>query len=221
MPVQLRQIAPGVHVAQAPQRFMGLELGARMTALELDTGLLLHSPLAFDPALVAHLGQPRWVLAPNLFHHLYVGPWIEAGAQGWAAPGLAHKRADVRFDGELDSTSHPFGPQLQVLPLRCLSLTREVVVLHRPSGTLLVTDLVFNLPSSAPALTRAAMRCLCGYPGCRSTLVERAAMQRAAAREDLQTLLSWPFERLIMAHGEVIERGGPAALREAFKWLWR
>ena len=106
-----------------------------------------------------------------------------------------------------------------VLPLRCVPFVNEVAVLHRPSRTLVLTDLVFNIGADAPWLTRAAMACACGYPGCRSTLLERVAMRRDVARHEVQQLLSWDFERLIMAHGEVIERGGREALAGAYRWL--
>ncbi len=45
----MRTLAPGIHVVDAPQRFLGLELGARMTLLELEGGLLAHAPVAVDP----------------------------------------------------------------------------------------------------------------------------------------------------------------------------
>lgn len=214
-----REVAPGVHVVEAPQRFYGLEVGARMSVLELDGGLLVCSPVALDPAALAPLGTPRWVLAPNLLHHLYVGPWAAAGLEAWAAPGLPDKRPDVGFHGVVTPDDRPFGDDVWLLPLQCMPLTNEVVVLHRPSRTLIVTDLVFNIPSTAPWLTRAAMRCLCGYPGCRTTLVERVGMRRDVARRELDTLAGWEFDRLIMAHGDIIETGGKAALLDAFRWL--
>ena len=217
---ELRQIAPDVHVIEAPQRFYGLEVGARMTILSLDEGLLLHSPVAAPPALVERLGAPRWALAPNLLHHLYIGPWAERGVEAWAAPGLARKRADVGFAGEVVAGVQPFGGAVEVLPMTCFAMTREVALLHRPSGTLIVSDLVFNLSPEAPWTTRAAMRCLCGYPGCKVTLLERLGMRREAARREIEHLLSWPFDRLIMAHGEIVETGGKEALRRAFSWLW-
>lgn len=215
----LRQVAPDVHVAEAPQRFLGMELGARMTVLALSGGLLVHSPVDIDPALLAPLGNPRWVLAPNLFHHLYAGPWAEAGLELWAAPGLQEKRPDLPIAGVPARNAHPFGSDIDLLPLTCFPMSNEVVVLHRPSRTLITTDLVFHLPPTAPLATRAAMRCLCGYPGCRSTLLERVAMKRPEARKELGMLLSWDFDRLIMAHGEIIETGGKDALRDAFAWL--
>jgi hypothetical protein len=215
----LQEITAGVYVAEAPQRFMGLEVGARMTVLALDGGLFVHSPLPLDPAALEAVGEPRWVLAPNLFHHLYAGAWASAGLEVWAAPGLPDKRPDVEFRGVITGDHNPFGDELRVLALSCFPLSNEVVVLHQPSRTLIVTDLVFNLPASAPWATRAAFRCLCGYPGCRSTLLERFGMQRDAARRELAILAEWEFDRLIMAHGTILETGGREALLGAFRWL--
>lgn len=217
--MSLRRIAEGVHVAETDQRFFGLEMGARMTVLDAGGDLLVHSPIAIDPHAVASLGNPRWVLAPNLFHHLYAGPWIDAGLEGWGAPGLAAKRTDLRFEGEVEPGTSPFGPDIEVLPIRSFSLTNEVLVLHRPSRTLVVTDFVANIAADAPWLTRFAMRCMGGYPGCRVTWLERLGMRRAIARTELATLAGWDFDRVIMAHGQVIERGGKQALLKAFAWL--
>lgn len=211
-------IAPGVHVAEGPQRFFGIEVGARMTVLECEGGLLVHAPLAIDPAAVAAVGEARWVLAPNKLHHLYVGPWAET-LEAWACPGLPEKRPDVAFHGVVSPDSKPFGPDVDLLPMACFSLTNEVAVLHRPSRTLVVTDLVFHFDADAPWLTRAAMFCACGYPGCQTTTLERVGMRRAVARTEVGTLLEWDFDRLIMAHGQVIETGGKQALRNAFRWL--
>ncbi len=47
--------------------------------------------------------------APNKLHHLHAGPWIDAGLEAWAAPGLPEKRPDLSFTGVLDGAEHPFG----------------------------------------------------------------------------------------------------------------
>ncbi len=217
---EIREVTSGVHVVEAAQRFMGLEVGARMTVLELDGGLLVHSPVAIEPAAIAHLGTPRWVLAPNLLHHLYVGPWVAAGLeQPWVAPGVPEKRRDLCFHGVVEPKGSPFGEDVWLMPLQSIPFTNEVVVLHRPSRTLVLCDLVVNLSPTSPWSTRAAMRCVCGYPGCRSTLLERLGMRRPAARRELSTLAGWDFDRVIMAHGEIIETGGKQALLDAFGWL--
>ena len=215
----LRPIAQGVHVHEGPQGFLGVEVGSRMTVLELDDGLFLYSPMAVDPADVEAVGTPRWVLAPNKLHHLYVGPWIDRGLESWCAPGLPDKRSDLSFDHVVDEEVAPFGDDLLLIPMSCFSFTNEVVAFHRPSRTLIVTDLVFNFGPEAPWLTRTAMALSGAQKGCTTTLLERFGMKRPEARKDLARLLELDFDRLIPCHGEVLETGGRAALEAAFHWL--
>jgi len=217
--VTLRTLTDGVHVAEAHQRFVGLEVGARMTVLDTPAGRLVHSPIAGSVSAVEATGAPAWVLAPNLLHHLYAGPWADAGYPVWAAPGLVEKRPDVAFAGVVEAGTRPFGPDIEVLPLTCLPMTNEVVVLHRPSRTLVVTDLVFHFTAAAPFATRVAMRALGGYPGCRTTVLERVAIRRDAARDELGRIAAWDFDRLIMAHGAIIETGARERFVDAFRWL--
>ncbi|MEM9696443.1 MAG: hypothetical protein AAGA56_28120, partial [Myxococcota bacterium] len=142
------------------------------------------------------------------------------GIEAWAAPGLPEKRPDLAFTGILDgSSSDAFGSDIAVIPLTFFPTANEVVLLHRPSRTLVVTDLVFHFTERAPWSTRLAMRMLLGYPGCRMTLLERVGFRRSAARKEIAHLLALDFDRLIMAHGEVIETNGRDALYDASRWL--
>ena len=215
----LERVAPGLHTLRRPLRFVGVEIGARMTALELEGGLLLHSPLNVEPTELGSLGAPRWVLAPNKLHHMFIGPWIERGAEGWCAPGLPEKRPELTFSGVVTETCSPFGDEVLLVPLSCFEFTNEVVLLHRPSRTLVVTDLVFNFGPDAPLFTKVAMFGSGVYPGCNCSVLERVGMNRPAARRDLAQLLALDFDRLIPAHGEIVETGGKEALRKAFSWL--
>ena len=218
-PPMLTRLDDGLYTMTAPLRFFGIEVGTRMTVLQLDGGLLLHSPLDVPAEALGELGEARWVLAPNKLHHLFVGPWLERGAEGWAAPGLAKKRSDLSFAGEVTEDTQPFGDEVQLIPTRSFPFANEVALLHRPSRTLVLTDLVFNIPSTAPWLTRTAMWCACGHPGCRSTILERTLMNRAIAGDEIAGLLELDFDRLVMSHGEVVETDGKAALENAYRWL--
>lgn len=214
----MKTLAPSLHVVDAPQRFLGLEVGTRMTVLDLAGGLLLCSPIAMEASPLEAIGEPRWVLAPNLFHHLHVGPWVERGLEAWAARGLDDKRGDVPWAGIVERR-HPFGDEVEVFPLECIPVTNEVVLLHRPSKTLVTTDLLFNLPATAPWSTRTALRLSGAYPGCRCSVLERVAMKRDLARRELSEILDRDFDRVILTHGEVVETGGKEALRRAYAWL--
>jgi hypothetical protein len=191
-----------------------------MTVMQLEGGVLVHSPVDVDPGLLAPLGTLRWALSPNLFHHLYLGRWMEAGAAGYAPVGLAEKRSDLELDVLVETPCDPFGPEVRLIPLKCFAMTQEIAVLHRPSRTLILTDLLFNLSEEMPFATRAAFACLCAYPGCKTSLLERVGMNRAMAREEIAALLELDFDRLIMAHGDVVESGGKKALESAFSWLF-
>ena len=68
--------------------------------------LLLHSPLAATEELVREvkaLGHVAYLVAPNRFHHLYVGEWLKAcpDASVYVAPGLEEKRPDLKIAGVL------------------------------------------------------------------------------------------------------------------------
>ena len=214
----MRQLAPGLHVHERAQSFYGLEVGTRMTVVELPDGLLLYSPTNAPVDQVEALGTPRWLVAPNTFPRLYAGDWLDRGVEGWAPPALAEKRPDLDLL-HLTAEGSPFGEDVLLVPLSCFELTQEVVLLHRSSRTLVVTDLVFNFDESAPAMTKAAMWAAGGYPGCRTTHLERLGMDRPAARRDLARLLELDFDRIVLCHGRVLETGGREALRAAFHWL--
>ncbi len=215
----MRELVPGIHIAERSMRFYGLEVGTRMTVVQLGDRCLVHSPIDLDPAAVEHLGQPGFVLGPNKLHHSFIAPWADAGWQAWAAPGLPEKRPDVSFQGVVADGKHPFGPDIEALTLTCFSLTNEVVLLHRPSRTLIVTDFLFNFPRDAPLATRVAMACAGCYPGCKASNLERLLMKRKQARRELEVILAWPFEQIVLAHGTVITSDAKTQLARAYRWL--
>ena len=90
---------------------------------------------------------------------------------------------------------------------------REVLLLHRPSRTLVITDLCFNIQRSDSRIARAFFRANGMWQRFGPSRIIRAlaVSDRAALRRSLEEVLHWDFERILPAHGDVIERGGPAA----------
>jgi hypothetical protein len=223
----LRQLAPDLWVIERPLRFAGLEVGTRMSVIALEDGsLLLHSPLRPDPELreeLDALGPVRFAVAPNRFHHLYVADCVSAypELQCFCAPGLERKRSDIGWDGILgDEAPEAWAGQLDQIPFQGFPLANEVLFFHRSSRTLLAADLVYNVGAKAAPLTRLFFRLLGGYGRFGPTRLERLMIRdRSAARASLERILEWDFERVILAHGELLERGGPAALRAGYAWL--
>jgi hypothetical protein len=226
-PSPLRQLDRDLWVAERPQRFCGLEVGTRMTVIRLaDGSLLLHSPVALSAALrreLDALGPVRFAVAPSRVHHLHAGRVAEAypGARLWIAPGLERKRPDLVFEGILgDEAPEPWCGQVDQTFFRGRPYENEVAFFHRASRTLLLCDLAWNFGPSAHPVTRLLMRAI-GSQGRfgPSYLDPLLIRDRPAARASLERILAWDFDRVVVAHGDVLERGGREALRAGYAWL--
>jgi hypothetical protein len=223
----MRQLHESLWVVERPQRFYGLEVGARMTVVRLaDGSLLLHSPVALDAALrgaLDALGPVRCAVAPNRVHHLYAGAVAEAypAARLWIGPGLERKRPDLVHAGVLgDEAPAEWRGQLDQVFFRGRPYENEVVFFHRASRTLLLCDLAFNFGPGAAAPTRWLMRLLRSYGRFGPSQLDPLLIRdRRMARASLERILAWDFDRVVVAHGDVLESGGREALRRGYAWL--
>lgn len=225
----LRKVADDLWVIERPQNYWGLEVGCRMTVIRLANGeVLLHSPVELDEALRAELdaiGPVRYAIAPNRVHHLYAGkvPQLYPQARLWIAAGLERKRPDLAFATILTDEAPPeWHGQVDQLYFQGRPFENEVVFLHRASRTLLLCDLAFNFGPRAPLVTRVFMTLMGGYGHFRPTRIDPLLIRdRGLARKSLETILTWDFDRIIIAHGEILETGGRELLRAGYHWLLR
>ena len=223
----MQQIGQDVWVVESPLRFIGLEVGARMTIVRLESGrLFVHSPIAATPDLLQaarSLGEIAFLVAPSCFHHLFVGDWKKAFPDSalFVAPGLERKRSDLDIAGILSDTPESgWAGSIDQVVLRGIPATNEVVFFHRPSRTLIASDLAFNLGQESPGLTRLVFRMLGAHGRLAPTVFERLLVRdRAAFRRSLQQVLAWPFERVVIAHGGISEEGGRESLIRGYAWI--
>jgi len=223
----LRNLAPDLWVADRGLKLAVGDVGTRMTVIRLaDGGLFLHSPVRLDEptrrALDA-LGPVRCVVAPSKVHHFFVGDYIAAfpQARAFAAPGLPEKRKDLRFSGVLSDTAEPeWLGQIEQHVFQGASFVNEVVFFHPGSRTLLLTDLAFNVAAdkTAPARLFYWLTGAAGRFG-PHRLMRLGIRNRRAARTSVDRILQWDFERVIVTHGDVLERAGREHFRTAFAFL--
>jgi hypothetical protein len=108
---------------------------------------------------------------------------------------------------------------LEVLELAGMPRVREHVMFHRPSGTLIVADLLFNFGRGGSLWTRLFARYvmwLRNFIGM-SPFFRLMIRDREAFRRSMAIMMAWDFDRVIVAHGGIIERGGKARLREVLR----
>jgi hypothetical protein len=225
----VRHWSDRVWIAEAPLRFYGIPFGTRMTVVQLaDGGLFVHSPLPPAPELrdeIDALGPVRHVVSPNKLHHLYLGDFRHAypSAKLFASPGLAKKRRDLRFDGQLGDTADPgWAADLDQTVLRGSRVMEEVVFFHAVSRTLIVADLCEHFGPWSPRLTRLVARIgnMYGKPRMPPDW-QLSFRDRQATRTSFERILSWDFDRVILAHGALIERDAHDIFERAYAWALR
>lgn len=160
----LQPVGPGIWLADGtPVSVAGFQYPTRMALIQLgDGGLFAWSPVALTDTMRAEveaLGPVRFIVAPNSLHHLFVPQWQAAfpSARTIAAPGLAARRKDLTFDGTLEDTPDAgWANEIDQVIVRGNAITTEVVFFHKPSGTVLITDLLQHFkPGAFRGLARA------------------------------------------------------------------
>ena len=220
-----RLLADGLYSIE--RRFLlpgGVGMPTRSLAMRAPDGALaVISPLPDDEARrdVAALGPVRFLIAPNSFHYLGISSWAAAfpTAQLWLAPRLAERRPELPHGHELgEGAATPFAGVLSHTVLQPHRGVSEVAFLHRPSRTLILTDACFHI-LEAPWRDRLAWRLLGVWKHFGPSLTARRLLLRDRTRvaDWIERLCRWDFERIAVAHGEVLESASAATLREAFR----
>lgn len=201
---------------------MGVPFPTRMTVVRLTDGCLaLISPIPIDDELageIAALGPVSHLIAPNLLHHLHLRAakkrYPEARLVG--PPGLVTKEPGMTFAPPAVDEEAPFRDVLASQTIEGAPRVSETVWLHVPSRSLVVTELVFNI--EAPASWKTAL--LTWTTGTRGRLAQSRIWNllledRSAASASCRRIFDWDFDRLIVAHGNVIASGAKARLAAA------
>ncbi|MCG2584137.1 DUF4336 domain-containing protein [Massilia sp. TS11] len=222
----LSEVVPGrIWCSEQLLAFGPIQLATRMTLVRLaDGGLWVHSPIRLSDALreeVARLGEVRYVVAPNKGHHLFFSAFLAAfpHAQGWIAPGLAEKRPDLAHLPVLRDDT-PWASELVPQFIEGLPLLNETVWFHAPSGSLILTDLLFCVGPNPSWLVRTLGRLLgiYGKLGMSATM-KLAVKDRAALAASVAPLLRLPVGRVILAHDQIVVDDAKVQLSSAFAWL--
>ncbi|MDB4970428.1 MAG: hypothetical protein JWN44_6117 [Myxococcales bacterium] len=221
--MSLQQLDANLWTLDFPLRVGGLALGGRSTVVRRGDGsvaLISPGPLSDDDvAALAALGPVRALVAPNLMHHMHLAAARQhfLAAKLYAPAALARKQPTLTIDGPPEAVT---GSDLHAIAIGGMPKLQETVFVHGPSRTLVVTDLVFNVRMPAPWFTRLFMRVNGGFDRFGPTRICRSlAKDRAAVRRSVDAVLTSDFDRVIVAHGRILESGGHAALRSGFDWL--
>ena len=225
----LHQLAPNLWHAVYKYNADGKESSSRMTVVRLRSGdIWVHSPIPLSRRMqsdISALGPVRYVVAPNRYHHLYVSDALKAFPQSvlFGAPGLQVKRPDLTGMRVLQANAEAqWCDDLDQVFVDGIPVLNETVWFHKPSATLILTDLCQWTEADKPNQARMYEQLTCAREGlAASRTLKLVVKDRLAAKTSVQRILKWPFQRVILAHNEVIQQGARVQITSALAWFLR
>lgn len=166
----LTPVASGVYTGDRPFYWNKIDVGGRMCVIQLDDGnLWVHSPVHLDEntrSALKKLGNVKYIVSPNYEHLKYAKQWSNEYPEAfmWGCPGLSEKLPDIKWEGEIpygltrpreaDNLQNcwdfnvivPLHLDMEVNPFTGKSFFNEVVFYHKPSKSLITTDIYWNYP---------------------------------------------------------------------------
>lgn len=232
----LKPIADDVWIVDGPVVHMRYGIGTlpfstRMTIVRLRGGRLwIHSPTELTDdlkAAVAGLGEVAFLIAPNRLHWVYLGAWqtafpavethvapkVEANADegGFRVDRMLAAEPAEGWAGEIDQVLVPG------------SFMTEVDFFHRPSRTLVLTDLIENFEADhVHGLLSETVMGIGGVLDPHGSTPRDLRMtflaHKAEVRQAAEVMVGWAPERVILSHGRCYLDNGTEELRRALAW---
>lgn len=224
----VRSLAEGLWVIDHPFAMPGgIAIGTRSTIVRLSSGgLWLHSPGPLSTSARAWLeanGPVEAIVAPNLLHHLFVPAAASAfpDAAVFGAEGMAKKISGGLEPASIVPMNRPWKDDFECLRIEGSPKMNEVVFFHRSTRTLVMSDLAFNFRRVDSFGTRLFLRLNGALGNFGPSRLARSFFfsDHEQVGQSIAQLLEWNFDRVILAHGEVLETEGHAAMRSAYAWL--
>lgn len=219
--MSFQSLAPNVWLKHYPLSVLGTQHGRNVTLIRLTSGkVVVHSMAPFsesDKAEIQALGPTGWLVEAMLLHDTYA----KEGRQAFPAVPFLGPPGFEKVVGFATDPLCPSPPEwegeLRVFPLAGAPKLEEQLVLHVPSRTLIVADLVFNFDPAETGWDRFFHRYLAGfkrYPGM-SRIFRLFVSDKERFRESLRPVFAADFDRLVVGHGSLIETGAKAKLAAA------
>lgn len=218
-----------IWLQEYPVRYAGARFNSRMTVIRLLSGeLFIHSPCDMDERTkrsINRLGQVAFIVAPGTYHYLHVASAQKAfpEAETIICPGIERKQPGIEFDWLLADQPDPrWANDFDQVLVRGNKYIWEVAFFHKATKTLLLVDLIENFTDATEDVSRSLKLWwkivfhMWDNPK-PAPEYQLGWKDKKAAAKSLQRILNWDFEKIIMAHGELIEENAKSIVRQA--WL--
>lgn len=219
-------VPDSIWVTERPVWFSSVRLRSRTTIVRLSgDALWVHSPCPPTDDVCAALdalGEVRWIVVPNRFHHLQA-PATAARYPNALVVGpksAAARNPHVSLTMGTDNPAYIRSvPELAPIQLRGVPFLDETVFFHPASGSLIATDLVMAACAHDHWTWRMAAR-VCGRYEKVGTPpdVRMHARASTAVAESIAQIRSLPLQQILVAHADPITDRPAEQLAEAWRF---
>ncbi len=214
----LREFAKDIWIADGPAvRFWGIPFPTRMIVVRLGDGSLwVNSPVSATRDQVKsleYIGSVAHLVSPTPLHDWRLKQWAEffPHARVWEASALD------------DAPPAAWSADIDQLLFRGSIVLSEAEFLHKPSRTLIMGDFIQNYGFERERPLLNALKRLGGVldGGAPSDLRFSfiGKRRRRLGAESLRKLLSWDFDKIIVAHGDLTTDSARSLVERSFQWL--
>ncbi len=199
-----------------------LTLPVRTTFIQLEGAGVLYSPgskMSVDD--FKNLGEATDIVAPNTFHCEGVINAKKAfpNATLWGPENIRKLKPKFPWDKEISQDTWPFGKELPFVHIQGTPQLNEVVLVHKSSKTLLVADLCFNLVDAKGLGAWLILKKM--FDTYRKFAISKFYLSyvkdQKAFEKSVSKVFEQSFDRVIPAHGALVNQNGKEQLRQAFK----
>lgn len=193
-----------------------LSLPVRSSVLSLSTGLILLSPGSkLSKEQLVQAGDVTDIVASNLLHCAGIKQAHDVfpKARVWGPISAREIKPDIPWTHLLGRDEWIHEREVRHIPLAGLPTNQESVFVDVAAKTLYVTDLFFNLQKA----TGWGARIILGLFGtyrrfALSKLFLNGVKDRLAFQSSLKQMMTHDFDRVVMAHGEVLSPARDAVI---------
>lgn len=218
-----------IWILEYPVRYSGIDLYGRMTIIKLDNGeLIIHDPCKIDESTkheIDAIGRVKYIIAPGYFHHLFVTDFQQQypDAETFLCPGLERKRPDIKFEWILgNKPDHRWDGVIEQVVVQGPKIIWEVAFVHKPSKTLILVDILENIGDDFQHPTGIYLQFwwkvvfrMWNKPKA-APEYQVAWGKKEIVKKSLNKIISWDADRIILAHGELIEKDVKTTLTSAW-----
>jgi hypothetical protein len=217
-------VPDSIWVTERPVWFGGVRLRSKTTVVRLsDGGLWVHSPCPPTDRVCAALdalGEVRWIVVPNRFHHLQTpataARYPNARVVGPTSAQLRNPQLRLAM-GTDDPAYVRSTAELTSIQLRGVPFLEETVFFHPATGSLIAADLLISACGRDHWTWRIAARIWGRYGRLRTPpdvrIHTRASM---AVAESIAQMRALPIQQILVAHADPVTDRPIEQLAEAW-----